>query len=91
MLSSSLRLDDDPVRVTGAQFMYISRFPTLLNQVHARVAFPVGRDVGMVKLYVSGSTAVAEPPVFPATPLIGHPPSIEWMTLKVLLLVGFWS
>jgi hypothetical protein len=48
--SSSLRLDEAPVMVTGAQFMYISRFPILLNQVHARVAVPVGSDVGIVKL-----------------------------------------
>ena len=36
------------VMLTGAQFMYISRLPTLLNQVHARVASPVGRSVGIV-------------------------------------------
>jgi hypothetical protein len=44
------RLDEPPVRVTGAQFMYISRLPILLNQVHASVASPVGRLVGIVKL-----------------------------------------
>ena len=75
--STSLRLDEAPVIVTGAQFMYISRFPILLNQVQARVAVPVGSEDGMVKLYVSGSTALAESPLLPATPLIGHPPSIE--------------
>ena len=48
--SSSLRFDEEPVIVTGAQFMYISRFPILLNQVQARVAVPVGRVVGIVKL-----------------------------------------
>jgi hypothetical protein len=48
--NSSLLLDDDPVRVTGAQFMYISRLPTLLNQVHARVALPVGTVSGILKL-----------------------------------------
>lgn len=44
------RFDEPPVRVMGAQFMYISRLPILLNQVQASVAEPVGRDVGMVKL-----------------------------------------
>ena len=35
-MASSSRLDLlPPVTVTGAQFMYISRLPTLLNQVHA--------------------------------------------------------
>jgi len=86
--SSSLRLDAAAVRETGAQFMYISRLPTLLNHVQASVAVPVGSVVGMVKLYVSGSTSVAESPLLPSMPLIGHPPSIEWMTLKTLLFVG---
>jgi hypothetical protein len=73
----------------GAQFMYISRFPILLNQVQASVAEPVGREVGTVKLYVSGSTASALSPLFPAMLRIGQPPSMEWITLNVLLVVGF--
>jgi hypothetical protein len=80
--------DEEPVMVTGAQFMYMLMSPTLLNQVQARVALPVGRELGTVKLYISGSTEVAVPSVLPATPLMGQPPSMEWMTLKVLLLVG---
>jgi hypothetical protein len=68
--------------------MYISRLPILLNQVHARTAVPVGRDVGTVKEYVSGSTAVAVSALFPATFLMGQPPSMECITLKVLLAVG---
>jgi hypothetical protein len=36
--------------VIGAQFIYISRFPILLNQVQASVAEPVGRLLGTVKL-----------------------------------------
>jgi len=87
----SSRLEAPPDNVTGAQFMYISRFPILLNQVQARVAFPVGMSVGTVKLYVSGSTASALLPLFPLTPLIGQPPSMEWMTFHVLLVVGFSS
>jgi len=47
--SSALRLEEPAVIVTGAQFMYISRLPTLLNQVQAKVAVPVGRLVGTVK------------------------------------------
>jgi hypothetical protein len=51
MRFSSLRFEEElPVILTGAQFMYISRFPTLLNQVHTRVADPVVRVVGTVKL-----------------------------------------
>lgn len=48
--SISLRLEEDEVMLIGAQFMYISLFPILLNQVQARVAFPVGRVDGRVKL-----------------------------------------
>jgi len=76
------------VRVIGAQFMYISRLPILLNHVHARTAVPVGSVEGTVKEYVDGSISVAELPLFPATFLIGQPPSIEWMTFQVLLVVG---
>lgn len=80
------------MRVTGAQFMYISRFPTLLNQVQASVALPDGRSVGMVKLYVSGSTAPGLPDgAFPGVFFMGQPPTMEWMTLNVLLAVGFSS
>jgi len=81
-------LEEAAVRVIGAQFIYISRFPTLLNQVHAITAVPVGRSVGTVNGYESGFTALALSPLLPATPLIGQPPSIEWMTFQVLLAVG---
>lgn len=66
--SSSSRLEVAAVNVTGAQFMYISRFPILLNQVQASVADPVGSVVGILKEYVLGSTASALLPLFPATP-----------------------
>ena len=36
-LRGASRLLDPPVTLMDAQFMYISRLPTLLNQVHARV------------------------------------------------------
>lgn len=44
----------------------------------------------MAKLYVSGSGAEAElsAPMFPATFLAGHPPSIEWMTIHLELFVA---
>lgn len=47
--SSSSRLDVPAVIVIGAQFIYISRFPILLNQVQAKTAVPVGREDGTVK------------------------------------------
>lgn len=34
---------------------------------------------------------MASSPLLPATPRIGQPPSMEWITLNVLSLVGFWS
>ena len=34
------RFEVPPVTLTEAQFMYISRFPTLLNQVQASVYAP---------------------------------------------------
>ena len=81
---------DPPVTLTDAQFMYISRLPTLLNQVHARVYAPGAMPAGIEKLYVSGSGVVAElsAPRLPATFLAGHPPSIEWMTIHVELFVA---
>ena len=35
-ISGMSRLPEPPVTVTGAQFMYISRWPILLNHVHAK-------------------------------------------------------
>lgn len=46
---------EDPVIVIDAQFMYISRLPTLLNQVHAKRAAPAGASEGTANL--------KEPPV----------------------------
>ena len=48
--SSSLRFAVPAVIPMAAQFMYISRLPTLLNQVQARIAFPVGILDGMGKV-----------------------------------------
>lgn len=43
-------LEEPPSMVTCAQFMYISRLPILLNQVHASKACPEGASEGIVKL-----------------------------------------
>lgn len=41
-------LFEPPVTVTGAQFMYISRLPILLNQVQARVYLPGLKPSGIL-------------------------------------------
>jgi len=69
-----------PVIVMGAQFIYISRLPILLNHVHASVDSPLGTSLGMLKLKVAGSV-----------PVVGHPPTIEWMTLKLDCAFGCLS
>jgi hypothetical protein len=71
--------------------MYISRFPSLLNHVHAIVALPVGMLEGIVNEYVKGSGEVAVPDPeskLPEVFLAGHPPSMECMTLKTERFVG---
>ena len=79
-----------PVTLIEAQFMYISRLPTLLNHVHARVYAPGAMPAGIEKSYVSGSGAEAElsAPMLPAWFLAGQPPSIEWITIHVELFVA---
>jgi hypothetical protein len=65
--------------------MYISRLPSLLNHVHAIVAFPVGMLEGTVNEYVKGSGEVAVPhpeSKLPEVFLAGNPPSMECITLK---------
>ena len=50
-LAVVLELDEllpAPATVMGAQFMYISRLPTLLNHVQASVYCPVARSLGIV-------------------------------------------
>lgn len=76
-------VEELPVMVTGAQFMYISRLPILLNHVQAMVALPAGTESGMVKLYLLGSTAEAESlAALPVISISGHPPWMEWITLN---------
>lgn len=66
-----------PLTEIGAQFIYISLLPILLNHVHTSVHSPFGTSFGTVKMKVAGSV-----------PVVGHPPTIEWMTLKVDCAVG---
>ena len=64
-----------PLTTMGAQFMYISRLPTLLNQVHASAYWPGAMPSGMLYSKVVGSSAPASSPIFPAED-VGHPPSM---------------
>jgi hypothetical protein len=75
--TSSCLLVVEEVMEMAAQFMYISRLPTLLNQDQAKVPFPVGSVDGILKEYVDGSIAFASLPLLPATPWMGHPPTME--------------
>lgn len=85
--TSAERLEEPPVTVIGAQFMYISRFPIRLNQVQARVYLPGEIPSGMVKLKAYGSGVLAPPAMFPLT-LAGQPPSKDLMTIHSELLEG---
>ena len=74
--SKTSRLLAPLVTVTGAQFMYISRFPIRLNQVHASVYWP-----GVIPSGTENSNLDAPEPLgssgrLPAV-LAGHPPSME--------------
>ena len=55
--SSRFLPEPPPETLIGAQFIYISRSPTRLNQVQERVYLPVGISVGIVKLKWKGSAA----------------------------------
>ena len=81
MSGSSLKADwslAPPVTSMGAQFMYNSGAPDILeNQVQAKVALPLGILSGSSNWYSF---------VVPSTP--GHPPSIDLMTLKTEFAVG---
>lgn len=59
----SARLPLEPAMVTDAQFIYISRLPTSLNQVQANMAAPWGASDGTWKLKLP-----------PAGLTVGHPP-----------------
>lgn len=62
-----------PVTVMGAQFIYISRFPTLLNHVHPSVYCPFGIPLGIVNWKTAAPSVSGPPARFPVT-LEGQPP-----------------
>ena len=70
------RLLVPPVTVTGAQFMYISRLPILLNQVHARVYWPFAMPSGMEKSNVLAPEPFGLSGRFPSA-FDGQPPMME--------------
>jgi hypothetical protein len=60
----SARLPLDPVIVTDAQSMYISRLPTSLNHVQANIAAPCGASDGTWKLKLPpAGLTVGQPPM----------------------------
>lgn len=73
LLRAEARLAEEPVILTAAQFMYISRLPVLLNHVQAKIASPAGVSLGTVKS--------KDPPDWR-----GQLPMYEWMTFQVLPL-----
>src|SRR6266700_1305335 len=79
-----------PVTMIGAQFMYISRLPTLLNHVHARVYCPFGMPLGIVNWKTAAPSPSALGLRFPVT-FEGQPPIMLWITFHWLFFVGFWS
>lgn len=88
----AFRLELPPAIVTLAQFMYISRFPSLLNQLQAKSAAPDAASDGIVKsklpLVMTGQSPSMDPivvKVFPLSydrenwqlpPACGAPPTI---------------
>src|SRR5436305_13176487 len=70
---------DPPWMLIGAQFMYISRLPILLNQVQTKTAFPPLMSAGMVKSR-GGRSLFGSAGKLP-TADIGHAPSNDLMTL----------
>ena len=70
------RLPAAAVTVTGAQFMYISRLPTLLNQVQARVYLPGLMPSGMENWNLVAPLPVGSSGRLPAAST-GQPPRME--------------
>ena len=81
------RLLDPPVTVTGAQFMYISRLPTWLNQVQAREYLPGAMPCGMLNWKVEAPLPLGSSPRLPSV-FAGQPPSMLWMTCHLDDAVG---
>jgi hypothetical protein len=81
-------LPEPPEMETFAQFMYISRFPTLLNQVHARMALPDCTSCGTLKLRAlthSGALLPLHISALTRLPLafVGQPPMNDWSTFQL--------
>lgn len=70
--------------------MYISRFPILLNQVHARLYSPFAIPLGIENSKTDASVPSASSERFPVA-FEGHPPMMLWMTFHSLLVVGCLS
>lgn len=64
------------VIVTAAQFIYISRFPTLLNQDHANITSPDFVSAGTLKSNIP-SFGTGQFPINDFTTLKVTPPSSE--------------
>lgn len=84
------RLEEPLETVTGAQFMYISRLPTLLNHVHARVYSPVAMPSGIENSNVAAPLPLGSASRLPLT-FEGHPPSMLWITSNDESAVGSLS
>ena len=74
--ASASRFLEAPVTVTGAQFMYISLLPILLNQVHARVYSPGAMPSGMENSNLLAPELLGSLPRLPGAPA-GQPPMME--------------
>lgn len=70
--------------------MYISRLPTLLNHVHARVYSPAAMPFGMLNWKVDAPVPLGSAGRLPGT-LAGQPPSMDLMTIHLEFLVGWRS
>ena len=68
-----------PVTVMGAQFMYISRLPILLNQVHARLYSPLAMPLGMENSKVAAPPPLGSPDRLPVE-FEGQPETMLWIT-----------
>lgn len=82
-------IEPEPPEIeTLAQFMYISRLPTLLNHVQAMTAAPLLTSAGILKDRALIHSGPLEPVHMmavgrlPGAP-VGHPPTKLWMTFQL--------
>jgi len=76
-----------PWTTMGAQFMYISRFPILLNHDNASVYRPGAKPAGILNWKVLAPLPLGSAGRFPSV-FAGHPPSMEWITFHTVALLG---